>query len=54
MDLHTDFLSMTKNDAESVMTIVEEIVEDIISKLDKKEKEWVRSWIDQIIISYTV
>ncbi len=54
LEFHTDILSINKSDAESVMKYVEEIVADIISKLDDEENSWVKSWINEIGISYTV
>jgi hypothetical protein len=54
MEFHTDVLNIHQSDAESVMQYIEEIVADIISKLDEEERNWVKSWINEMDISYTV
>jgi hypothetical protein len=48
---HTQPLLFRRDDATEVKITVEGIVADIIEKMDKKEKDWVKSWIEKNFIS---
>ena len=48
--IHTQQLYIRKKHALQIEEIVDQIVTTIINKLDKKEKVWVKSWIDRLEI----